>query len=185
MWMMVCVRVLVTLADLDAVPFVGPFAAAVSRDGFATDEPRAVFEVTRRMITALIGDVVKESRVRLGALEPASPDDIRAGGGAVVAFSAQMSAEIETLRAFLFERVYRHPRVTRIMGDAQGIVGDLFQHYAGPGGAAALPDAWQAARTGLTPRQQARLVADYLAGQTDRYALAEHRRLFAQTPELR
>jgi dGTPase len=176
---------LLTLADLAVVPFVGPFAAAVAAEGAADDTGRAVFEVTRRMITALIGDVVGESRTRLAALAPGSPDDIRAAPGATVAFSAVTWDELQALRAVLFDQVYHHPRVLGVMTAAEGIVRDLFARYADPGNGEALPESWRAVRDRLEPRQQARLAADYLAGQTDRYALAEHRRLFAQTPELR
>lgn len=180
---------LLTLEDLADVPFVGPFAATALSD-WGSDRRsegtgRAVFEVTRRMITALIRDVVIESRSRLAALAPSSPDDIRAAPGATVAFSAAMWRELQAIREFLFERVYRQERVARIMRDAEGIVRDLFARYADPDNNGALPERWRAVRDRLEPRQIPRLAADYLAGQTDRYAIEEHLRLFAQTPELR
>jgi dGTPase len=96
-----------------------------------------------------------------------------------------MWADLAALRAVLFDRVYRHPRVLRVMTAAEGIVRDLFTCYADPNHRTALPETWQAISESLEPRQRARLAADYLAGQTDRYAIAEHRRLFAETPELR
>jgi dGTPase len=176
---------LLTLAELTDVPFVGPFAAAVLAEGEGTDKGRAVFEVTRRMITALIRDVVLESRNQLASLAPQSPDEIRAAGRPVIRFSAPLWAELTELRAVLFDRVYRHPRVLRVMTAAEGIVRDLFGCYADPNHRTALPDAWQVISESLDPRRRARLAADYLAGQTDRYAIAEHRRLFAETPELR
>jgi dGTPase len=176
---------LLTLAELTDVPFVGPFAAAVLAEGEGTDKGRAVFEVTRRMITALIRDVVLESRNQLASLAPRSPDEIRAAGRPVIRFSAPLWAELTELRAVLFDRVYRHPRVLRVMTAAEGIVRDLFSCYADPNHRTALPDAWQVISESLDPRRRARLAADYLAGQTDRYAIAEHRRLFAETPELR
>ncbi len=176
---------LLSLATLTDVPFVGPFAAAVLTEGEGAGQSRAVFEVTRRMITALIRDVVLESRQQLTAIAPASPDDIRAAGRAVIRFSNPMWTDLTALRAVLFDRVYRHPRVTRVMTAAEGIVRDLFSCYADANHRTALPAAWQALSEQLPPRQRARLAADYLAGQTDRYAIAEHRRLFAETPELR
>jgi dGTPase len=96
-----------------------------------------------------------------------------------------MWTDLAALRAFLFDRVYRHPRVIRVMTAAEGIVRDLFACYADANHRTALPEAWQAISERLEPRRRARLAADYLAGQTDRYAIAEHRRLFAETPELR
>lgn len=180
---------LLSLEALAEVAFVGPFAAATLSDWLADGRPdgpgRAVFEVTRRMITALIRDVVEESRQRLAALDPCSPEDIRSASCATVAFSATMWRDLQILRAFLFERVYRHARVVRIMQDAESIVRDLFARYADPQDNGALPERWRTVRDRLAPRQVPRLAADYLAGQTDRYAIEEHLRLFAQTPELR
>ncbi len=176
---------LLSLEDLQDMPFAGPFAAAVLADGQAGDKGRAVFEVTRRMITALIHDVVVESRMKLAEIAPATPDDIRGAGRAVIGFSAQSSEGLSALRAVLFDRVYRHPRVLRVMTAAEGIVRELFACYADPNHRTALPEPWQAISEHLPRRQRARLAADYMAGQTDRYAIAEHRRLFAETPELR
>jgi dGTPase len=176
---------LLSLAELADVPFVGAFAAAVMAEGGADDTGRAVFEVTRRMITALIRDVVVESRIQLAGLDPKSPDDIRAADRPTVLFSAPLWADLQALRGFLFERVYRHARVLRVMTAAEGIVRDLFARYADPDDQTALPPAWRLVRDRLDPRGRARLAADYLAGQTDRYAIEEHRRLFAQTPDLR
>jgi dGTPase len=176
---------LLSLASLSDVPFVGAFASAVIAEGEGTDQSRAVFEVTRRMITALIRDVVLESRKEFAAIAPDTPDAIRSARRRVIRFSAPMWADLTALRAVLFDRVYRHPRVTRVMTAAEGIVRDLFTCYADPNHRTALPEAWQVMSESLEPRQRARLAADYLAGQTDRYAIAEHRRLFAETPELR
>ncbi len=176
---------LLSLTSLSDVPFVGPFARDTAHASDMPLDGRAIFEVTRRMITRMIGDVVGESRNRLRALAPRSPDDLRSANHAAVAFSAGTAADLEQLRGFLFDKVYRHPRVARVMADAEGIVSDLFGRYADGTDPGAMPDAWASLMRGLDDRRQARLAADYLAGQTDRYALAEHRRLFDATPELR
>jgi dGTPase len=173
---------LIGLGDLAGEPLAGPAIsqAAPARDG---DEGRRVYEITRRMITVMIADVVTETRARLATLKPGSPDDIRAAQRAIVAFSPAMGADIARLKAFLFERVYRHAHVMRIMTDAERIVRDLTARYlAEPG---AMPDAWQAAAAGREERRRARVIADFVAGMTDRYAIAEHRRLFDATPDLR
>jgi dGTPase len=96
-----------------------------------------------------------------------------------------MAADMAALKAFLFEQVYHHPRVMRVMQGAERIVSDLFARYSDFEAADALPADWTNLMRGLDAHGQARLAADYLAGQTDRYALAEHRRLFADTPDLR
>ena len=94
-----------------------------------------------------------------------------------------MRAELDRLREFLFARVYRHPRVMRIMGEAEDLVVELFERYAADPGA--LPPEWREEARGHDPRTYARHVADFIAGQTDRYALAECQRLFDATPDLR
>jgi len=83
----------------------------------------------------------------------------------------------------LFERVYRSPHVLRVMGRAEAIVDDLFGRYLRD--LSAMPEAWRLAAAPLSERRRARLIGDFVAGMTDRYAIEEHRRLFDATPELR
>lgn len=170
---------LLTFSDLAGVPLTGEAIAGTGH----LDAHRRSYELTRRMITVMIADCVSQSRANLAALAPSSPGDIRNAAAAVVAFSPPAAASIAALRAFLFARVYRHDRVMSVMRNAETIVRDLFTRYlADP---STLPHEWYEAATGLPPRRKARLVADFVSGQTDRYALAEHRRLFDATPDLR
>jgi dGTPase len=174
---------LIGLDDLRAVPLAGEAVAeALARSGGASDA-RVIYEVTRRMITLMVRELVGETRTRLAALRPEGPDDIRHAPGAVAAFPAGLQQDLHALKSFLFDRVYRSPRVSRVMGGAEIIVSDLFRRYmAEP---AAMPAAWQEALRPLDERRRARLIGDFVAGMTDRYALDEHRRLFSATPELR
>jgi len=174
---------LIAFADLDAKPLAGPALAQAKSAVHDSDETRLTYEVTRRMITVMVSDVIGETRARLRALAPTSPDDVRRAPAATVAFTGQMGQSIATLKGFLFERVYRHSRVMQIMTGAEQIVGDLFARYlAAPD---AMPEAWRAASASQTARRRARVIADFVAGMTDRYAIAEHRRLFDATPDLR
>ena len=173
---------LLTLSDLAEVPLVGGIVGALPHSASA-DEGRVTYEVTRRMITRLIHDVVQESRRRLHALDPKAPADLMAASAATVAFSAGVAADLKALKAFLMERVYRSRRVMDVMEAAEAVVARLFARYLGD--AAALPDAWRAAQEALPERARARVIADFVAGMTDRYAIAEHVRLFDETPELR
>ena len=134
------------------------------------------------MITVLIADVVAESRARLARLGPASADDIRAAEDAVVSFSEAMASDMAALKSYLFSRVYRHPRVMRVVSGAEQIVTDLYHRYARD--REAMPPAWAADSRSLDEERHARRVADFVAGMTDRYAIEEHRRLFPRTPEL-
>ena len=98
-------------------------------------------------------------------------------------FSSGVEAELGELRAFLHARVYRHARIATVMSRAQSIITALLERYiATPD---ALPEKWQARAAGTDEFGFARHVANFIAGMTDRYALAEHARLFDDTPELR
>jgi dGTPase len=175
---------LLTVEDLAGVPLAGRAVRAAS-EGVAgqPDRSRLAYEVTRRMITVMIADCVGEARLRLAALAPHGPNAIRVSPSPIVAFSPVLANDIAALRAFLFARVYRHPKVMGVMTDAERILRDLFACYlADP---TALPAQWAVVATGLDVRGRARLVADFVSGQTDRYAIEQHRRLFDATPELR
>jgi dGTPase len=175
---------LISLAVLIDVPLAGPIAReveALARDGEAG---RAIYEVTRRMITVMVTDIVDESRRRLARLKPTSPEDVRGGGCATIGFSESMNRDMSLLKTFLFQAVYHNRRVLDVMERAEQIVRDLFGRYNSDEGAS-LPDGWRDAFMKRDTRGRARIACDFLAGQTDRYAVAEHRRLFAATPELR
>jgi dGTPase len=79
--------------------------------------------------------------------------------------------------------MYRHTRVMRIMGEAEGVLEDLFRRYSAE--SKELPDEWRRELDPADARARARHIADFIAGMTDRYALIEHARLFDSTPELR
>jgi dGTPase len=149
--------------------------------GRVSDRRRVIHEVNRRMITTMIEDACGESRLRLAALPEQSLDGVRRAADAVIALSHDRRAEMRALQAYLLANLYRHPRVMRIMAAAEGIVGDLFQLYMRDPGQ--MPASWREEldREGSV---QAVVVGDFVAGMTDRYALKEHRRLFATTPEL-
>jgi dGTPase len=170
---------------LEGVPLAGALAEAVRVKAGSQAGGRVIYELTRRMITAMIADVVSESRRRLQVLAPESPNDIRAANAATIAFSPAMSRDLADLKAFMFTKVYHHERVLRVMEGAEQIVTQLFGRYNDSGDPETLPRQWIEIMRTLDERDQARLAADYLAGQTDRYAIAEHRRLFDNTPELR
>lgn len=172
-----------SFAELVDVPIVGRLLGEVDAAYPRLEEARRLYELNRRLITALVNDAIAETRARLATLRPESADDIRRAGRATVAFSETMMGELAALRSFLFARVYRHARVMRIMGEAEDVVVELFQRYASD--PETLPAEWREEARAQDPRVSARHVADFIAGQTDRYALAEHRRLFDATPDLR
>ena len=171
------------LDELAEVPFLGEALAEIDRLWPALDRSRRIHELTRRVITRLVEDVVQESLRRLRERAPLSPDDVRAAGGPVVGFSEPVAQVDRDIKAFLMPHLYRHPRLMAVRRDADAIVRDLFGRFTSDPDT--MPDEW---RAGLVRQDEARLarrVADYIAGMTDRYALHEHRRLFDHTPTLR
>jgi dGTPase len=172
---------LIRLDDLVDIPLAGGFVAELSRDGLETQ--RAIYEVNRRMITAMIEDAVRESSMRLAGLAEQSLAGVRAAAAPVIAHSPQRSAEAQGLKDYLFAHVYRHERVMAVMAAAETVVRDLFERYARDAGA--MPGPWRAAAEREGEAGRAAVVADFVAGMTDRYALKEHRRLFDATPDLR
>ena len=174
---------LISLAGLCETPLAGPLAREVVALGPKAEPGRSIYEITRRMITVMVGDVIAESRRRLAALAPGSPDDLRNAGAATVAFSDGVAADLVELKAFLFRAVYHHRKVLDVMEHAEQIVRDLFNRYNDD--PRSLPEDWRDAFLSLDRQARARLACDFLAGQTDRYALAEYRRLFDATAELR
>jgi len=166
---------LFSVADLEPVPLVGPVFGEVAQRYPGIDETRLVHEAVRRLIDHMVNDLLAETRRRLAKAAPAGVDDLRALSGPVVAFSERMRQNDRALKAFLFERMYRHERVNRMTARARRIVAELFAFYiADPG---RLPEDWGAAAEVRDETGRARLVADYIAGMTDRYAIQEHRRL--------
>jgi dGTPase len=172
-----------TFAELEEVPIASRALTEVRAAYPGIDGPRLLYESIRRVMTAMVEDAIAETTRRLDELGPESANDVRSAPRAMVAFSEVMQCELDALRAFLLARVYRHPRIMRIMGDAENVVAQLFERYGGK--AAALPPEWREQAPEPGTRAYARHVADFIAGMTDRYALAEHRRLFDATPDLR
>jgi dGTPase len=131
--------------------------------------------MVRRVIAAMINDVAEETARRITALAPGSAADIRAAPAPVVAFSARMAEANAEVRAFLFERMYRHFRVNRATQKSKRALQMLFQLLHG--GTQMLPDEWRRRAGESGTPSAAEVVCDYIAGMTDRFALEEHRRL--------
>ena len=173
---------LFSLDDIAAVALPGKIIADIRAAFPALDSARLVHEFVRRLIGLLIEDVIAETRRRLAALAPGSADDVRRAPAAVVAFSPATAEAERLIKGFLETRMYRHARIQRVMNEAAGVVRDLFARYsARPDD---LPAEWKEGLAGTDKAAGARRIADFIAGMTDRYALAEHARLFDSTPEL-
>jgi len=162
---------LITLAQLLTVPMVAQHYSGVRVRWPDISEKRAVAETIRQMINTLIMDVTNTTLAKLGAANPQSPEQAKTCGPLVV-FSAEIRAQADELKRFLLKELYRHYQVSRMTGKAKRVVHDLFEAFLDEPGL--MPPEYR--RDDHT--EQARAIADYIAGMTDRYAMLEHRRLF-------
>ena len=171
---------LFTLKDLEEIPLLGGVMKAVRDEHGDLEHRYLVQEMIREMIGVMVEDVLAETEKRLKETGAGSADDIRAAGRQMVAFSDAMRKQVDELRGFLFERMYRHYTINRIHLKVEKIVTDLFTAFTK--NYSVLPDNWQkrVKEAGGAEDEQvrARIVADYVAGMTDRYAIREHERLF-------
>jgi dGTPase len=175
---------LFTVDDLKVMPLAAEIIANISKHYPDLDDIRRGAELVRELISYLIGAVISEARRRLEAAQPKSVDDVRNHDEGLVAFpppAAQAEAEI---KSFLKLRMYRHPRVMHVMGEAEQILFDLFARYQKVPGD--LPAEWlPPGAEAETQSERARRIGNFIAGMTDRFALTEHQRLFDSTPDLR
>ena len=163
------------LEEAAALPLIGE-AFQAARDAFPGVAPeRLVSETVRRVINAMVQDVVAEAERRIDRLGPRSADDIRAAGAPVIAFSTPMLEANLAIREFLFQRMYRHWRVNRTIQKSKRVTQVLFQLFHG--GPQMLPRQWRDRAGDPGSAEAAGVVCDYIAGMTDRYALEEHRRM--------
>ena len=164
-----------TLEEAAALPLVGHALELAKQAHPDMPRDRATSETVRRVINAMVNDVVAETRRRIAALNPKSADDIRAADRPVVAFSEAMIEANNQLRAFLFARMYRYWRVNRTTQKCKRALQMLFTLLHGE--PRQLPPWWQTKAGNAGSPLAAATVCDYLAGMTDRYALEEHRRM--------
>jgi len=174
---------LFSLDDIAAVALPGKLIDEIRAKYPRLDASRLVHEFIRRLIGLLIEDVIAESGRRLAALMPRSADEVRQASAPIAAFSPGIGEADRAIKAFLKPRMYRHARVMRVMDQAAGVIKNLFARYSAD--PEALPVEWREGLADAEEPARARRIADFIAGMTDRYALAEHARLFDSTPELR
>lgn len=168
---------LFTLDDLLELPLVGDIFRGVQADYPQLDARRTVYEGVRRLIGYWINDLVAETKRRVEAHKPQSAADVRAMPVELVAFSDKLERDQRALRAFLFERMYKHYKVNRMRSQGKRILHDLFELFmAEP---ETLPDVWRFDAQQAPAVRRARIVCDYLAGMTDNYAIDLHRQLFS------
>ncbi len=169
-----------TLDELTDVALIGPIVRQVRADWPDLSARLVRLEAVRRMIGAMVGDVIEETGRRVAKTGVASATDVRELDHALVAFSPKMAADLGQLRLFLTERMYRHWKVNRTRSQARRLLSEMFVLFMNQPDV--LPPEWFVKATADGDLGRARTVCDYIAGMTDRFAIEEHRRLFVLGP---
>jgi dGTPase len=176
---------LFTVDDLKVMPLTAQMIAEIDAHYPRLDDVRRGAELVRELISHLIGAVFLEAQRRLQAAMPKSAEDVRHHGEVMIAFPPAVAQAEAEIKAYLKLHMYRHPRVMRVMGDAERILFNLFARYQN--NPADLPAEWLPPVGGNseTETERARRIGNFIAGMTDRFAITEHQRLFDSTPDLR
>jgi len=171
---------LICFAQLEELELTGSLLRQVRQLYPGLEAARRSYELVRRQITGMVEDVIEEASRRLAAAPPADIAAVYAAPRPFVTFSAAMAAQEKELKSFLYDKLYHHERLAAGRAQAEGIVKDLFACYMNS--PQALPAEWQ--KRALEERQNGlgdaypRLIADFIAGMTDNYALNCYESLF-------
>jgi dGTPase len=171
------------LIDLGDVPLAGDALLDVLRLYPDLEHDRAVHETVRRVMSAMVMEVVAETQARARRFNLQSAAAVRHLGESLVCFGPSMQESNRALQSFLNERMYRHEKIEEIMDRARRVVRDLFNAFMHD--PRLLPQSWQQESQPAETQRYARLVCDFIAGMTDRYALEQHKRLFDLDPLFR
>lgn len=134
-------------------------------------------EALRRVFGVMVEDVIAVAQNRLAGLQPQSAQEIRDMDGPIIRFSKPLYQNIKAIKSFLFTRMYRAPSVVDERVRVTDILNRMFPLFLND--PTQLPDGWRiAAEQAADETQRARVVLDYVAGMTDRYAISEEHRLF-------
>ena len=162
--------------ELAELPIVSDCFAEVDRIYPDLNYYRRRHEALRRFFGVLVGDVITVTRANLAELDAKSPEEIRAAGRMMVQFSPGLWSDLKVIRTFLFHRMYRAPDVVEMRAQVTKVVNELFPLFMSE--TSLLPKQWRKDVAEVRSETElARIVADYIAGMTDRFALQEHARL--------
>ena len=166
------------LDQLLSLDFLADQWRAIERKFPLAQQDRRLRELVRGQIGLMVNDVIGETSVRVKDF--GSGADVRNAGRASVAFSAPLSEQERRLKAFMYDNLYHHPQQLRTAGRARAVTAELYAAYAQD---PALMEPGWAARVPAEDPARSRHIADFIAGMTDRYAIAAHAKIYGETPE--
>ncbi len=166
------------LDELLSLDFVAEHWRAIERKFPDAPQDRRLRELVRSQIGWMVNDVIGETAMR--ARDMASVEDVRAAGRATAAFSSALEAQERALKTFMYARLYHHPQQIQTADRARAVTAELYTAYAQD--PALMEEGWLARLPAEEP-QRSRHIADYIAGMTDRFAIAAHARIYGRTVE--
>ncbi|UNE55203.1 deoxyguanosinetriphosphate triphosphohydrolase [Bartonella machadoae] len=170
-----------TLDQFEQISLTAALLEAIQAEYPQLDQTRRGYELVRKQITTMVEDVIKQSQKNLANIKPKSINDIHQAKQTIVTFSPKMAVYEKELKDFLFKNLYYHEQVLNRRNTAKCIVQKLFDcYYHNPN---VMPESWHSKTAHLTNQELARLIADFLSGMTDHYALREYHRLFDRTDD--
>lgn len=175
---------LFALEDIASVSFIGALLEEIGElYNNRLERPRVIHELVRRVITRFVEDALAESQRRIARVKPQCADDVRRAGEPLVGFSREIAEAERAIKSFLFQKMYRHPQALKVWEKAEEVISRLFPaFFEDP---MLMPPEWGALAAAQAGDERALIVADYVAGMTDRYALGEIRRLFGDRIDFR
>ncbi len=173
---------LLTIAQLHPLPVIGDLLAEIASEYGELHMGRLTHELTRRLIAYFVKDMLHSTQSRLDELKPQTIDDIRNASDFMACHTPKIRKELSVLRDFLFTHSWRHYKVNRMTSKSKRALTALFHRlFDEPN---LLPTEWRMKLENADDAKKARIIADYLASMTDRYALLEYERIFEMGPIL-
>ena len=167
---------LFTIDEISQISHINEIINSIKNNWSKIENRRLIHETIRKLISNMIDDVIKESELILKKADFQTVNEIRSLDYPVIKFSKEMHRNNEILRNFLFKKMYKHTIVNRMTTKAKDIVKDLFKAFNSD--FSILPLEWRNRVDSVNKSHRQRIISDYIAGMTDRYAIMEHKRIF-------
>ena len=167
---------LFTIDEISQISHINEIINSIKNNWPKIENRRLIHETIRKLISNMIDDVIKESELILKKADFQTVNEIRSLDYPVIKFSKEMLRNNEILRNFLFKKMYKHTIVNRMTTKAKDIVKDLFKAFNSD--FSILPLEWRNRVDSVNKSHRQRIISDYIAGMTDRYAIMEHKRIF-------
>jgi dGTPase len=167
---------IITYQDLEEIEFIAEYIHSIKHTYKNIDKARLIYEVARKLTHHLIDSLLSQTRNNIKTLKIETESDIRNLGRPLVEFTENTVNEVKLIKDFLFRKVYRHHRVVAVTLQCQNIIKSLFKLYAE--NINLLPFSWHQMIKDDVNNSEMSIIADYIAGMTDRYAIKQYQSFY-------